>query len=555
MTTPVYAREIEDLIEGDIDVTENTLEAHSKDTSIFKVRPTIVVFPKNEDDIVKLVRFVNQKNEAREKNEVKLTLTARSAGTCMSGGSLTESIQLDMTRYLNHIIEAGDGFATSEPGVFYRDFEVETLKHGYIMPSYPASRELCAIGGIVNNNSGGEKTLTYGKTEKYIRSVRLVLADGSVETFKKLTLPELTEKIKEETLSGKIHKNLFSLISDNFDDIQNAKPQVSKNSAGYYLWNVYNKDDNTFDIPKLIAGSQGTFGMMTQVTFDLIKPKEHSRMLVIFLKDLAKLPEIVSEVLAFKPESFESYDDHTFKIAMKFFPDIAKRMKGNLFTLGIQFIPEFLMVLSGGVPKLVLMAEFAGDTEEEVDTQMTKAYDKVISLGYTARAIHSQREAKKYWTFRRESFNLLRSKMRGLRTAPFIDDFVVRPEFLPEFLPKLEKVLSKYNLIYTVAGHIGNGNFHIIPLMDLHEDKSIEVIESLSKEVYDLIKEFKGSITGEHNDGLVRTPFLFEMYSEKILDLFKETKAIFDKDTIFNPGKKVDGDLAYSFEHIDRTHA
>lgn len=555
MIQPAYTREIEDLIEGDIDVTENTLEAHSKDTSIFKVRPTIVVFPKNEDDIVKLVRFVNQKNESRGKNDNKLTLTARSAGTCMSGGSLTESIQLDMTRYLNHILEAGEGFATSEPGVFYRDFEAETLKHGYIMPSYPASRELCAIGGIVNNNSGGEKTLTYGKTEKYIRSVRLVLADGSVETFKKITLSELTEKIKEETLSGQIHKNLFSLISDNFDDIKNAKPQVSKNSAGYYLWNVYNKDDNTFDIPKLIAGSQGTFGMMTQVTFDLIKPKQHSRMLVIFLKDLSKLPEVVGEVLAFKPESFESYDDHTFKIAMKFFPDIAKRMKGNLFTLGIQFIPEFLMVLSGGVPKLVLMAEFAGDTEEEVDTQMTKAYDRVVSLGYTARAIHSPQEAKKYWTFRRESFNLLRSKMRGLRTAPFIDDFVVRPEFLPEFLPKLEIVLSKYNLIYTVAGHIGDGNFHIIPLMDLHEDKSIKVIESLSKEVYDLIREYKGSITGEHNDGLVRTPFLYEMYSEKILDLFKDTKAIFDKDNIFNPGKKVGGDLAYSFEHIDRTHA
>lgn len=551
MVIDAFIKDIEDLIEGDIDCTENTLEAHSKDTSIFKVKPAVVVYPKTEDDIVKLVRYVNEKNSQGE----KYSITARAAGTCMSGGSLTESIQLDMTRYFNHVLDVREGEATSEPGVFYRDFEAETMKLGYLMPSYPASRELCAVGGIVNNNSGGEMTLTYGKTEKYIKSVRLVLSDGSVETFKKLTLDELLEKVKEDSLSGRIHKDLYSLIDSNYDEIKSAKPQVSKNSAGYYLWNVYNKEDNTFDIPKLIAGSQGTFGIMTQVTFELIKPKTHSRMLVIFLHSLDKLPQVVNEVLTFKPESFESYDDHTFKIAMKFFPDIAKRMKGNMFTLGFRFIPEFLMVLSGGVPKLVLMAEFTGDTEEEVDAQMTKAYNRVVELGFTARAIHSPYEAKKYWTFRRESFNLLRSKMRGLRTAPFIDDFVVRPEFLPEFLPKLDTVLSKYNLIYTVAGHIGDGNFHIIPLMDLADKKSIETIENLSKEVYDLIREFKGSITGEHNDGLVRTPFLFEMYSEKILQLFKETKEIFDKKYIFNPRKKVGGDLAYSFEHIDRTHA
>ncbi len=550
MINESYFKEIEGLIEGDVDITEKTLETHSVDTSIFKVKPSIVVFPKNENDIVKLVIFARGKRQ----EGVNLTLTARAAGTCMSGGSLTDSIQLDTSRYMNHIIETGEGYGISEPGVFYRDFEAETMKSGYLMPSYPASRELCAIGGIVNNNSGGEKTLTYGKTEKYVREVRIVLADGSVENFKKLSTLELTEKVKEDSLSGRIHKNLYELISENYEHIMKSKPQVSKNSAGYYLWNVYDRESGIFDIPKLITGSQGTLGIMTQVTFDLVKPKTHSRMLVIFLKDLIKLPEIIKEVLAFKPESFESFDDHTFKIAMKFFPDIAKRMKGNLFTLGIQFIPEFLMVLSGGVPKLILMAEFAGDSEEEVDALLTEAYERVHLLGYNARAIHSPREAKKYWTFRRESFNLLRSKMRGLRTAPFIDDFVVRPEYLLDFLPKLEKVLAKYDLIYTIAGHVGDGNFHIIPLMDLHENKSIATIENLSKEVYDLIREYKGSITGEHNDGLVRTPFLYEMYDEKMIQLFKETKEIFDKEYLFNPRKKVGGDLAYSFEHIDRTH-
>ncbi len=551
MTIDNLKKDLQSLISGDIEDSTESLDAHSRDTSIFVVRPTLVVYPKTEEDVVALVRYVKEKKASGE----AISLTARAAGTCMSGGSLTDSIQVDFMRYFNRVLEVGEGYAITEPGVYYRDFEVKTLEKGYIMPSYPASRELCAIGGILNNNSGGEKTLTYGKTERYVEEVRMVLDDGTVEDFKKLTRHELDEKKNVPGRIGEIYTALHKLLDDNYDEIKNAHPKVSKNSAGYYLWSVYDKEQGTFDIPKLIAGAQGTLGFVTRVKFSLIKPKTSTRMLVIFLKDLKKLPEVVQTVLSYKPESFESYDDHTFKIALKFFPDIAKRMKGNLFSLAIKFIPEFLMAVTGGVPKLILMAEFAGESEDAVDNVLFKAYADVVARGYKARPIHTKDEAKKYWTFRRESFNLLRSKMRGLRTAPFIDDFVVRPELLPEFLPALERILDEYDLTYTVAGHIGDGNFHIIPLMDLSNDASIEIIESLSLKVYDLVGAYEGSITGEHNDGLIRTPFLQKMFSERMLSHFETTKQIFDPQTIFNPHKKVRGDLKYSWSHIDRRHA
>ncbi|MHB1330542.1 MAG: FAD-binding oxidoreductase, partial [Minisyncoccota bacterium] len=136
------------------------------------------------------------------------------------------------------------------------------------------------------------------------------------------------------------------------------------------------------------------------------------------------------------------------------------------------------------------------------------------------------------------------------RTAPFVDDVVVRPEFMPEFLPKMRKILDDYKLLYTIAGHAGNGNFHIIPLMDMRDRKNIEVIKEVSDKIYDLVHEYEGSITAEHNDGIVRTPYLHKMYSNEVLELFRKTKEIFDQKNILNPGKKVGCTVDYMASHI-----
>jgi FAD/FMN-containing dehydrogenase len=159
---------------------------------------------------------------------------------------------------------------------------------------------------------------------------------------------------------------------------------------------------------------------------------------------------------------------------------------------------------------------------------------------------HSSAEADKYWRIRHESFNLLRKHVKNKRTAPFIDDIIVKPEFLPEFLPQIKNLLDEYKLDYTVQGHLGNGNFHIIPLMDLNSPFSADIILELSAKVYTLVNKYKGSITAEHNDGIIRTPYLKQQFGDDIVALFKVTKEIFDPLNIFNPGKKVGG----TFEDI-----
>jgi FAD/FMN-containing dehydrogenase len=536
---------------GDTSTTVEDIKTYSKDASFFSVKPEIILFPKNTQDIIAIVQATNTFNKQESK---KISLTARAAGTCMSGGGLTESVVISFTKYFNQFKGITDtGIATTELGIFYRDFEKETLKKNFILPSYPASRDLCALGGIVANNSGGEKTLQYGKTEDYVTELEIILHDGSVMTTKKLSLTELETKKKLENTEGKIYRDMHDLLEKNYDAVKKAKPDVSKNSAGYYLWNVYDKQKGTFDLTKLFVGSQGTLGIITEAKLQLVQPKKYSRLVVAFLKDMKELGHITNTLLAFKPESLESYDDHTFALAVKLFPAMLKKLKGNALVLAWRFLPEFWSVITGGIPKLVLMAEFTADSEQEAQQQAEAAQKSLEQYKLTTKIAATETDIGKYWTIRRESFSMLRNHIKTLRTAPFIDDFVVKPEFLPEFLPKLYKILDAYPITYTIAGHVGSGNFHIIPLMDFTEKNNAQTkkyIDEIMHTVINLILEYKGSITGEHNDGIVRTPFLTQMYGKEITDLFQKTKKIFDPENVFNPGKKVDGTWEYALNHV-----
>ncbi|MBI4037750.1 FAD-binding oxidoreductase [Candidatus Curtissbacteria bacterium] len=540
--------ELKKRIEGDLSVDEEILALHSHDASIFEVKPELVIFPKNSKDVSEVVKFVNE-NKASSEN---ISVTGRSAGTDMSGGPLTQSISISFTKYMNRLFSIKNKTARFQPGMYYRDFEDETLARGLIFPSYPASKEICAMGGIVNNNSGGEKSLEYGKTENFITSYKIVLSDGKEHIIKPLSETELDTKMKKRDFEGEIYRKMFNLISKNYDLIKAAKPKVSKNSAGYYLWNVYDKENKIFDLTRLIVGAQGTLGIVTEATLKLVETKRFSEMMIIFLNNLDHLGDVINDVLPLEPESFETYDDHTLKLAVKFFPEFAKKLgTKNAIETGWHFLPEFFMVASGGVPKLILQVEFTGDSRHELGEKIEKLRAKLTPYKLKMRVAPNKNSEKKYWSIRRESFNLLRQKIRDKHTAPFIDDFAVKPEYLKEFLPKLNKIFEKYpELIYTIAGHLGDGNFHIIPLMNLQDPKQRAIIPKLADEVFNLVLKYHGTTSGEHNDGIIRTPYLRKMYGSRICRLFEKTKEIFDPDNIFNPGKKVRGNINFAMDHI-----
>lgn len=538
---------------GELDDSAEAKETYSHDASMFELRPELVAMPMDAADVQTIVKYV----AAKKKSNPKLSITGRSAGTDMAGGAINESIILSFTQHMNKLGAVSSTSATTQPGVYYRDFEVETLKHGSLMPSYPASRDLAAVGGIANNNSGGEKSLEYGKTADWVGSLKLVFADGVERTVKPLKKAELAKKCTQKDFEGEVYRGIYELCEQQYDLIKQAKPHVSKNSMGYGIWDVWDRETGIFDLTRLIVGAEGTLGMMTEVTFKLTPKRAHSGLLVFFLKDTKKLGDVINTVLAAKPATFEGFDDQTMILFFKLMPSLLKTMGFVPFAeLMISLIHEGVMVLRG-YPKLILMVEFNGETEQEVHDKIHALH---TNLGLKNRQFHyeisayeeddSERKSEKFWLMRRKSFQLLRSKVKDKHTAPFIDDFIVPPAVLPEFLPKLQKIIRKYKLFATIAGHMGDGNFHVIPLMKIEEKKERAKLLPAMKEVNNLVLKYGGSLSGEHNDGLVRGPWLQDQFGPDMLQVFRAAKHIMDPQNIFNPHKKSDADWDYSFSHI-----
>lgn len=543
--------ELEKIFKGDLDTSEETKEFYSHDASLFELKPQVVGFPKDAEDIKAAVRFVGE----HKAEHTELSITPRSRGTDMSGGAIGESIVLDISKYMNTLHEVTSESAHVQPGMLFREFDVKTLEQGSILPSYPASRDLASVGGMVNNNSGGEKSLQYGKTDNYVTEISVVLSDGNEYIVKPLNRDELNAKMAQEDFEGNLYRRTFELLDQHYDEIKAAAPHVSKDSTGYHLWNIWNRETGIFDLTKLFVGAQGTLGIVTDVKVNLVPAPQHSGLLVMFLRDIDELGELINKVLGYKPTSFESFDDMTLLLTIKFMPYFLKMLGFKKFVkLLFSLIPDAFQLLKG-VPKMIVMAEFTGQTEDDVR-------HKIMQLHRELRSVHARYEingfeeaategkSEKFWIMRRHAFNLLRSKVKEKHTAPFIDDFIVPPQHLPEFLPQLRTIIQKYKLFATIQGHVGDGNFHVIPLMKIEDPKERAKLEPAMKEVNTLVIKYGGSVSGEHNDGMVRGPWLQYMYSPSVLGYMREIKALYDPQNIFNPHKKTDATWDFSFSHI-----
>lgn len=533
-------KEIKKGFKGDVVNDEETLKKFSRDASIFEVKPKLVVYPKDAEDIRYLVNFVRAKQG--------LSLTARAAGTDMTGGPLTESIVISFTKYMNHIKKLGKNNAIVEPGLYYRDLEKLMDKKNIMFPSYPASKSLCAFGGIIANNSGGEKSLTFGQTVEHVNELNVVLADGNIYNLKKLNKNELDVKMRQKNFEGKIYREMYDLCEKNYDLIKSAQPKVSKNSCGYLIWRIW--DRKNFDLSKLFIGSQGTLGIWLDADINLVKKNKHSRLVVVSLKNLNQISELIQTVKKYNPESLESFDRHTLMLGLKFMPEIAKKVHKSLLAFIWGFRREVKQTLIYSLPIFTVLVELTGDKERDIQNRANKLGAELSKEGIHNLVMNSEEEGEKYWIMRRESFSLLREKVKNKMAAPFVDDFSVKPEYLSKFLPELYKLLEDNKIQPTLAGHVGDGNFHIIPLMDLKNKNERHKIPKVLNKFIKLVIKYNGTITAEHNDGLIRTPYVEMQYGKKIVELFEKVKDIFDKDNIFNPGKKVRGNIKFAMAHI-----
>jgi FAD/FMN-containing dehydrogenase len=545
--------------QGGISSSKAILDRYSNDESIFTIRPQIVLQPKNKHDVEKAVSVI-----ARETLRFSsLSLTPRAAGTGLGGGSLTDSIMIDVCTHMHRIEEPvrknGTVTITCEPGAMWRNVEKRLKAEGVYIPSFPASKDICSIGGSVANNAAGPDSLRYGHTANWVESVDITLYDGKTYTFEPITYAQYKSIIKKDNAHGRILKEVFGLIEQNEKAIYEAKPKTTKNSSGYALWDMldvpvasFKKGKGTLNLVRLVAGSQGTIGILTSVTMKTEPIPKNTELVVVPVFNLEAAGKAILKALDYEPINIELFDGLTFDLALKN-PDFFRDRLGKLeyYQVLLSMYTTYHVRYMGKTPEFTLL--ITTDKHTPRKNGKTLADNLRRNGAKKARLVSNPIEAEMFWQIRRASYSLSKFQDPNKRPAAFLEDMCVPAKNMPRFFMEIKRLLKKYNVTACVHGHGGNGHLHFYPLLDFENKATPALVMKMTEEFFATAIKFDGNLCGEHNDGIIRTPHLSKMFSPKALALFKSLEHIFDPYDIFNPGKKVNPrfDVKASIRHTN----
>lgn len=535
------AHYLQEHLNGEVMASPDMRRYFATDSSVFTVVPSLVVYPRNENDVRKAARFTWQ---LAERGRV-IPITARGSGTSQSGGALGGGIVMVFPAHMNRIVEldSKSGVVVVEPGINYGKLQQTLHTHGRYLPVYPASLEYSTLGGAVANNAGGEKSIKYGSTRQYVKGLRVVLANGEVIETHRLSKREAGKKLGLASFEGEIYRALDKLFEEHPELVKDANPiSVPQNGAGYDIWDVKRKDGSV-DLTPLFVGSEGTLGIVTEVTMTTEVYNPQTTLIAAYFDDLRSAEQAVTELrdLPDSPSTLELVDGALLQFVHQQNPNQLKGLVDQPF------------------PKLALLVEF-DSANDRLQKRMTKKAEKILQkyeIPYRVERDTAKREA--LWKLRHSAAGVLAHADGNQRALPIIGDGVVPVEQLHEYIEAVYAMFQKYGLRPAVWGHAGSGNLHMRPLLDLGQVGDRQKVFRLIDEYYRLVISMGGSTTGEHGDGRLRAPYLQLLYGNDIYQVFQKVKAIFDPYGTLNPGVKVNVGLddikpllraSYSLEHL-----
>lgn len=524
---------------GEVLTSSDARKYFSTDGSVFTVTPSVIAYPRNENDVRKIARFTWQ---LAERGRV-IPITARGKGSDQAGAALGTGIMVAFPAHMKKIIELDgkSGNVVIEPGIVYGQLQQTLHTHGRFLPPYPSSIDFSTIGGAIANNAAGEKTVKYGSTRDYVKGLRVVLANGEVIETKRLSKRELNKKMGLSSFEGEIYRNLDKLIEDNKQLIQQIDLAVTKNSAGYDIVDV--KQKSSFDLTPLIVGSQGTLGIVTEATLKTEPYNSHTTLIAAFFNDLdaaknavldlRKLPEI--------PSALEMVDENLLNFLDEHYPN---QLKG---------------IINKPFHKLVLLVEFDNHNDRTRKKLAKKAIKILTKYGAEYQMETKPEEKEKLWKIRHSAASAITHTDGSKKALPIVEDGVVPLNRFTEYIHGVYEIFDKYNLKIALWGHAGNANLHMQPFLDLSAVGDRQKVFKIIDEYYNLVISLGGSTSGEHSDGRLRAPYLSKLYGERVYELFRKIKAIFDPYNTLNPGVKIDVSVddikpllrdEYSMDHL-----
>lgn len=512
-----------DALKGDFEEDKNILSEHSRDASVFEIMPQLIFYPKNTKDIQLILKTTHDYYK-EHKDDPVLSITVRAGGTCMSGGSLTPGLVLNLTRYMKGVEVVAEDAMYVEMGAMFRDVAKIADGKNKMFAPYPSSKDICGIGGMIGNNASGEKSVRFGATIDNIMGLEVVLADGTIiytgDLGDRTDIP-LASLLKSESLKSEI----LSLHQKVHGKIERSIGRVKKVASGYRLERI---GEMGADLTPIFVGAQGTLGVVTKAVLKLVPKPAHTQLIVASVDSIDKLPFILQTIMKHNPECVETFDVNTFDRAKKLLKNETK-MCQQFFSKGIS---------------LVVMAEFSEFTKKETDTVAKATQRELVDEKIKVEFVDDADVYESIWKIRRSSFGVMRDyNEAGFRAVPCIEDIIAPIDSFDSLVPALTALIKKYNLQYGFHGHIGDGSLRIVPVFDFRRGGDIvaEEIINFTREVVQLVKSLDGNISADHSDGIIRTPFLREFYGEEIFEAFVKIKLLFDPRGILNRGKKIGG--------------
>ncbi|NGM68229.1 FAD-binding protein [Natronolimnobius sp. AArcel1] len=544
---PALVADLERVTDCAVRADSYSRQLYATDASAYELTPIAVAFPESTADVAAVLEYCSNRG---------IPVLPRGGGTSLAGQTVNHAVVLDFTRHMNDLLEIDpDGrTATVQPGTILGTLNEALAPHDLKFAPDPAWGDKSAIGGAIGNNSTGSHSLKYGKTDAYIESAEVVLADGTVTEFGEVTLEEIAERADAEgDLEGRIYAEVDRILDEESEVIEEAYPDLKRNVSGYNLDRLVaeargndlpgdedTSEAGTVNLARLLAGSEGTLAIVTEATVSLESVPETKAVSLLCYSDLHEAMADVEPILEHDPAAVEVLDDVLIDLARgtaEFGPVTGMLPDGTNAVLLVEFYADDAD--HGREQVAGLLADRCPDVTGAGEPAADAPQPDSETLAIDALEAYDEAERAKLWKLRKSGLPILLSRTTDEKHISFIEDTAIPPAQLPEFVERFESILEVHDTYAAFYAHAGPGVLHIRPLISTKTEIGLEQLHGIADDVTDLVVDLGGSVSGEHGDGRARTQWNRKLYGERLWKTFQDLKTAFDPDWLLNPGQVV----------------
>jgi len=515
MDVDALRRELEAEVDGEVRFDDISCALYSTDASVYQIRPLGVVIVRSREAVVSTMEVCRRH---------RCPLTMRGGGTSQAGQAIGSGLVVDTSKYFNRLLEVnpGERWARVEPGIVLDELNAALRAHGLRFAPDISTASRATVGGMMANNSAGARSVIYGKTIDHVLEQHVVLSDGSIAHLRPLQPGELDQACAGESLESACYREVRRIVGACAGEIERRYPKVLRRVGGYNL-DAFLRPP--FNLAKLVVGSEGTLGVVVEAKIALVPLPKFKAVLAIQFTDLLEALEATPAILAHAPSAIEVMDrfilDHT-------------KQSAPLERIRKTFIE--------GDPAALLCVEFYSESSDDLPVRLDAVERDLTArrLGYRYHRAIDPAAQSAIWSLREAALGLSMAMKGDAKSLSFVEDTAVSPERLRDYIESFLGMVHRHGTRAGVYAHASVGCLHVRPVVNLKTETGVRQFEAIASDSADLVLEYGGALSGEHGDGLVRSPFMEKMFGPVLYDAFRRIKQTFDPDGILNPGKIVD---------------